>query len=72
MNANRQASELSMFRPLNHGDTIKLSDGKIWQVGQGGYGWLLHEPGARLKTHSTIKDIFAMSDLITAIKEHAQ
>lgn len=70
--ANRQANELSMFRPLNYGDTIKLSDGAIWEVGQGGYGWNLHVPGSKLKCHPTIKDIQAMQDLIGAILEHAQ
>lgn len=68
----RSVATVSMFNPLMHGDHVELdgpTGGELWKVGQGGYGWCLHEPADRLKVHRTIKDIPAMADLIQAILE---
>lgn len=63
----RSIESLGGFNPLIHGDQLEIA-GKRWQVGQGSYGWCLHEPGKRLAVHPSIRDIPGMVDFISAIK----
>ena len=62
----RDLDGLGMFNPLAYGDRLTLK-GEVWQVGQGGGGWVLHRPGKRSEVHPLIHDISGMADFIEVI-----